>query len=255
MRLERLEGLFELGATSRRELEEAQGRKAMLESRLTAAQKNQATVDAGRRGSSTSSETVVVSAPFTGRIARVDATPGQAISAEAPLGLLVRESPLWVAVALRPEAAAGMGVPEGLDVRLPSGRPPITFRGDQARLVSVSPAVDPQTGTVMALFEVAADVGELPIGSPVEAEILLAGETTGLVFPITALVDDGGVLVVYLQTEGESFARVEVTVLARQSGMVLVEGIPPGARLVERGGNAIRRATLVAKDVGEGHVH
>ena len=255
MRLERLEGLFELGATSRRELEEAQARKATLESRLTASQKDLATTHAGRHGGSTSAETVAVRAPFSGRIARVDATPGQAISAEAPLGLLVRESPLWVAVALRPEAAAGMGVPEGLDLRLPSDRPPLTFRGDEARLVSLSPAVDPQTGTVTALFEVTADVEELPIGSPVEAEILLAGETTGLVFPQTALVDDGGVTVVYLQIEGESFVRVEVAVLARQSGMALVEGIQPGARLVEQGGNAIRRATLVAKDVGEGHVH
>ena len=74
-------------------------------------------------------------------------------------------------------------------------------------------------------------------------------------FPQTALVDDGGVTVVYLQIEGESFVRVEVTVLARQSSMALVEGIAPGARLVDRGGNAIRRATLVAQDVGEGHVH
>jgi len=255
MRLERLEGLFELGATSRRELEEAQARAATLASRLTASQKDLATTRVGRRGDSTPSETVAVSAPFTGRIARVDATPGQAISAAAPLGLLVRESPLWVAVRLRPEAAAGMAAPEGLDLRLPNGRPPLTFRGDEARMVSLSPTVDPQTGTVTALFEVATDVAQLPIGSLVEAEILLAGERTGLVIPETALVDDGGVTIVFLQTEGESFARVEVTVLARQSGMALVEGIPQGARLAERGGNAIRRATLVAKDVGEGHVH
>ena len=89
----------------------------------------------------------------------------------------------------------------------------------------------------------------------VEAEILLAGERTGIEVPETALVDDGGVPVVYLQSGGESFIRAEVAVLARQSGMALVEGIEPGARLVERGGNAIRRATLVSRDVGEGHVH
>ena len=88
-----------------------------------------------------------------------------------------------------------------------------------------------------------------------EAEILLAGERTGIVVPETALVDDGGVTIVYLQSEGESFVRAEVVVVARQSGMALVEGVEPGARLVERGGNAVRRATLVSRDVGEGHVH
>ena len=57
------------------------------------------------------------------------------------------------------------------------------------------------------------------------------------------------------QIGGESFVRAEVSIALRQSGRVLVEGLPPGARVVDRGGNAIRRATLVASDVGEGHVH
>lgn len=254
-RLERLEGLLELGATSQRELEEARARKAMLDSRIVAAEQDLNTVHAGRRGTGSSSETVPVVAPFSGRIARVDVTPGQAIAAETPLGLLIRESPLWVEVALRPEAASGMGESAGLNLQLPSGGPLLAFGPDDASLVSLSPAVDPQTGTVRALFEVDTDVTVLPIGSPVTAEILLSGEKEGIVIPESALVDDSGVTVVYLQIGGESVVRVEVAVLARQSGLAMVEGLPPGARLVERGGNAIRRATLVAKDVGEGHVH
>jgi RND family efflux transporter MFP subunit len=254
-RRRRLEGLHELGATSRRELEEAQARAATLESRLGAATKDLATARTGRQGGTASSETVAVRAPFSGRIAGVSATPGQAVAAETSLGRLVRDRPLWVAVALRPEIAAGLGAPEGLDIRLPNGQAPLTFKGDKARLVSLSPTVDRQTGAVTAFFEVDAGVEELPIGAPVEAEILLAGEKTGVVIPETALVDDGGLAVAFVQIEGESFVRVEVAVLARQSGRVLVEGLPAGARLVEHGGNAIRRATLVAQDVGEGHVH
>ena len=254
-RLERLEGLLELGATSRREVEEARARDTALTSRLEAARKDLETARSGRRGGSASAESVAIRAPFAGRIARVEVTPGQAVAAEAPLGLLVRESPLWVAVALRPERATRARSAAALDVRLPNGHEPLTFGGDELRLVSVSPAVDPQTGTVTALFEVAAEAGSLPIGTPVEAEILLAGERAGIVVPETALVDDGGVPVVYLQSGGEGFIRTEVEVLARQSRMALVEGLTLGARIVERGGNAIRRATLVSQDVGEGHVH
>lgn len=254
-RLERLEGLLELGATSRREVEEARVRDTALTSRLEAARKDLETARSGRRGESALAESIAIRAPFAGRIARVDVTPGQAVGAEAPLGLLVRESPLWMAVALRPETAASARSAAALDVRLPNSREPLTFRGDELRLVSVSPAVDPQTGTVTALFEIAAEAGSLPIGTPVEAEILLAGERAGIVVPETALVDDGGVPVVYLQSGGESFVRAEVEVLARQSGMALVEGLAPGARIVKRGGNAIRRATLISQNVGEGHVH
>ena len=254
-RLERLEDLLELGATSRREVEEARARDTALTSRLEAARKDLETARSGRRGGRASAESVAIRASFTGRIARVDVTPGQAVAAEAPLGLLVRESPLWVAVALRPETATRARSAAALDVRLPNGHEPLTFRGDSLRMVAVSPAVDPRTGTVTALFEVAAEAGSLPIGTPVEAEILLAGERAGIVVSDTALVDDGGVAVVYLQSGGESFVRAEVAVLARQSGMALVEGLALGARIVERGGNAIRRATLVSQDVGEGHVH
>ena len=254
-RLERLEGLLEVGATSQRELEEARARKATLDSRIVAAEQDLNTVHAGRRGTGASSETVAVVAPFSGRIARVDVTPGQAIAAETPLGLLIRESPLWVEVALRPEAASGIVETGGLNLQLPSDGPLLAFGPDESSLVSLAPAVDPQTGTVRVLFELDTDVTVLPIGTPVTAEILLTGKKEGIVIPESALVDDSGVTVVYLQTGGESVVRVEVAVRARQSGLAMVEGLPPGARLVERGGNAIRRATLVAKDVGEGHVH
>lgn len=254
-RLERLEGLLELGATSSRDVEEARARETTFASRLEAARRDLMTARSGRRGDSGSAETVPVRAPFAGRIAGIEVTPGQAVAAAAPLARLVRESPLWVVVALRPEVAARARAAAGLDVRLPNGHGPLVFRDDELRLVSVSPAVDPRTGTVSAFFEVAADVDDLPIGAPVEAEILLAGERRGVVIAETALVDDGGVPIVYLQSEGESFVRAEVEIVARQSGKALVEGVAPGSRIVERGGNAIRRATLVSQDVGEGHVH
>ncbi len=254
-RLERLEGLLEQGATSRREVEEARARETRLASRLEAARSDLATARSGRRGAAGSAESVAIRAPFAGRIARVDVTPGQAVAAAMPLGLLVRDSPLWLAVALRPETAARARSAEGLDVRLPNGHEPLIFRGEELRLVAVAPAVDAHTGTVAALFEVAAEAAGLPIGTPVEVEILLAGERAGPLVPETALVDDGGVAVVYVQRGGESFVRAEVEVLARQSGMALVEGLEPGSRIVVRGGNAIRRATLVSRDVGDGHLH
>jgi RND family efflux transporter MFP subunit len=254
-RLDRLEGLLELGAASRSEVEQARARHQTLASRLAAARRDLETARSGRGGAVSGAETVSVRAPFLGRIARVDVTPGQAVAVEAPLALLVRPSPLWVALALRPEAAARVGPADGLDVWLPSAPAPLTFRGEELRLVSVSPMVDPVTGTVTTLFEVAAEADRLPIGAAVDGEVLLAGERTGVVVPESALVDDGGVPVVYLQTGGESFARAEVEIVARQSGRVLVMGLQPGARLVERGGNAVRRETLVSRDVGERHAH
>jgi cobalt-zinc-cadmium efflux system membrane fusion protein len=254
-RRERLEGLLELGAASQRDFEEADLRVVTLESRLVAARGDLASAGAGRRGNSGLTTSLGVYAPFSGRVARIDVTPGQVVAAGTPLGLFVRERPLWVAVSLRPDVAGVLGEPDGLVLSLGSQRKPLIFGSDEVRLVSISPIVDAATGTVTALLEIEASVRDLPIGMRLEAEVLLSEERAGVVVPTTALIDDGGVAVVYLQTEGESFARAEVRVVVRQGERALVEGLPPGARVVTLGGNAVRRATLVAQDVGEGHVH
>jgi multidrug efflux pump subunit AcrA (membrane-fusion protein) len=123
------------------------------------------------------------------------------------------------------------------------------------RVIAVSPVVDTSTGKVSVLFEVSGDLGGLRSGSAVEAEVLLADEIRGVVIPSSAIVDDGGVPIVYLQTEGEAFTRHEIHVAARQGDMALVEGLEPGERLVTRGGAAIRRASMLSSGPVEGHVH
>jgi multidrug efflux pump subunit AcrA (membrane-fusion protein) len=88
-----------------------------------------------------------------------------------------------------------------------------------------------------------------------EANLVLPGERSGIVVPAAAVVDDGGTAVVYAQLAGESFARREVRVRGRQGRFVLVEGLGAGERVVERGGEAIRRSTLLSAGEPEGHVH
>jgi hypothetical protein len=93
------------------------------------------------------------------------------------------------------------------------------------------------------------------LGATLQAEVLFLREREGIVVPATAVVDDGGAAVVYLQLSGERFARQEVEVVARQGDRALVDGLVPGQRLVARGGEAIRRASLMSAGAIEGHVH
>ena len=60
---------------------------------------------------------------------------------------------------------------------------------------------------------------------------------------------------VYLQLGGESFVCQQVDVLERQGDRLLVARLTPGQRLVSRGGETIRRASLMASGAGHGHVH
>lgn len=250
-RVERLVELLRLEATSAAELERARATLAGVEARLAAARRGLAVAGGGPAPGA-----LDVSAPWAGRVAEVAVSPGQAVAAGAVLGRLVKPRPLWIEVALRPEEAGRLRKrPGGLILRRASFPDPLEIEAGAVRLVAIAPEVDPRTLTLAATLELDRSASELPIGSAVEAEVVLAGERRGIVVPDSALVDDAGVTVVYVQDSGESFGRRQVLVLARQASRALVDGLRPGERLVTRGGAAIRRSALLSTGAPEGHVH
>jgi multidrug efflux pump subunit AcrA (membrane-fusion protein) len=281
-RLVRLEELLKLEAVPRREVEELATRVDTMDTRLAAATRDLEVGRAVRAGGTglDATDLVTLAAPFTGEVATVLASPGAAVAAGEPLARLVRSDAVWLNVALAPADArrlAGPQSPEAVSpgvtgVVLESDDGSATeIGGERVRLVSVAPEIDRATGTVAALIEVDLEVDlevdpgtgsgdsappSLPaLGSTVPAHLLLADEREGIVVPSSALVDDGGVTVVYLQLAGERFARQPVHVLERRGDRVLVDGLQPGQRLVTGGGHAIRRSSLMATGQAHGHVH
>lgn len=240
-RLARLEELFAAEAVSRAELDRARAHAATLRAELDAV---------GGTG-----RTVPVTAPFSGRIAEIMITPGEAVAAGASLARLVQTDPLWVEVGLRPEIAGTLGgSPVGLVIQGGPGQAPISFEARSVRLISSSPEVDRTTGLVQTIVEVRGAEG-LRVGTAVQAEVLLPGQRAGIVVPAEAIVDDAGVPVVYVQPEGESFVRREVRIVGRQGDRALVEGVGPADRVVTRGAAAIRRSAQMSSGEVEGHVH
>ena len=252
-RVERLTELLRVEATSEAELERARASLASLEARLVSARGGVSTATGARRQQAAD---ILVRAPWTGRVAEVSVTPGQTVAAGTSLGRLVKVRPLWLVLALRPEAAARVqAAPQRLYLKRPGQQIPIEVSARDLRLVSRSPEVDPRTASVAVILEVNRSAVDLPLGSAVEAELRLAGERRGIVVPLSALLDDSGTTVAYVQLEGESFARREVRVLGRLGDVALVEGLRPGERLVTRGGGAVRRSSLLSAGAPEGHVH
>jgi RND family efflux transporter MFP subunit len=254
-RVERLDELLRAEATSAAELERAKATLAGLEARLASSRAGVALasgLDSGRDAA----RAVAARAPWAGRVAEVSVTPGETVAAGATLGRLVRVRPLWVVVALRPEDAARISAtPSGLFLKRPGQLQSIEVGGGAVRLVSRSPEVDPRTVSVDVILEADLGTPEMPLGSAVEAEILLPGERAGIVIPLAAVIDDSGTSVAYVQTSGESFARREVRVLGRLGNEALVEGLRPGERLVTKGAGAVRRSSLLSSGAPEGHVH
>ncbi|HVS16148.1 MAG TPA: efflux RND transporter periplasmic adaptor subunit [Thermoanaerobaculia bacterium] len=247
----RLGELFALEAASTRELEEARTLVAALSARASAARSDLDTARAAREG--VASHPIPLRAPFAGTVAEVTASPGATVEAGAPLARLVRTDLVWIEVLLSvdearqleqtPLAGVVLSFAEGSTLRIEEG----------VHLVAIAPSVDPATGLVAAYVE--APGAGLVRGATPGVRLLLDEQVEGIVVPASALIDDGGVPVVYLQLSGESFARQPVRVLAREGERVLVENLTPGQRLVTRGGEAIRRSSLLASGEAQGHVH
>jgi|CXWL01.1.fsa_nt_gi RND family efflux transporter MFP subunit len=254
-RVARLDRLATVGAVAQEEVELAHGEKTALEARLEGARRNLRMALESRNGAASSGDRLRLVAPFDAAIASVTATPGQAVEAGAALARFVATEPLWIAASLPPAEAASL-VPGPIDLALRlAGDRVIEVAPGGARLVARAPAVDPGTGRVEVLIELPVEIAGLPIGLTVEVEVGAGAARSGVVLPATALVDDAGLAVGYVQIGGESFSRREVQVLARRGATVLVSGIEPGERVVTLGGGAIRRSTLVGSGVGEAHVH
>ena len=255
-RITRLKDLLAVEATSRREVEEAEARVKGLQARLAAARQERTAASAVRGGGGAGPESFRIVSPIAGRVAEVAVSPGQFVAAGTPLGRVVRASPVWIELALQPDQAAALSgqTPTGLAIRRWAGEEPFVIQGEDLRLVSRAPEVG-STGKVPVILEVRRGVDQLRLGSRVEADVLLPQELSGIVIPASALVDDSGIEVVYVQLGGESFDRREVQVEAREGALALVRGIAAGERIVTQGGNAIRRSALLGSGAVEGHVH
>ena len=124
------------------------------------------------------------------------------------------------------------------------------------RLVSVANFVDPRSRTVKVIYEMGNRSRHLAVGQAVSMRLFHSTATEAPAIPESALVDDGGRPIVFVQTGGESFERRPVTLGERQSGRVQVTaGVAPGERVVTRGAYLIRLASMSTQAPAHGHAH
>jgi len=84
----------------------------------------------------------------------------------------------------------------------------------------------------------------------------MGGRSLGLAVPESAIVDDAGRPVVFVQAAGESFLRRPVRLGIRDSGNIgILEGVTRGERVVTAGAYQIRLAALSPQVPAHGHVH
>lgn len=193
-----------------------------------------------------------LAAPMSGEVARRSFVPGGRVRAGAPLFTLVDPSRGWLRLRIPPSQASA--IPTG-------ARAVYTLEGSEevresGRLVSVGSVMDPQTRTVPVVFDLSGTGAPLTFGQLAEATVPADGTVTGVVIPNTAIVDDNGTSVAYVQAGGETFERRVLNLGATDGRRThVVSGIAPGEMLVTTGAYQVRLASMSGGEFAGGHTH
>jgi cobalt-zinc-cadmium efflux system membrane fusion protein len=249
----RAERLTTAGAAPEKRLDEARSAEEIAKARLTAAEASLTQYNAARAGGAMDTEGLfIIRAPVSGVIAHREAATGANVAGGAILFRVVDASQVHVvgqipeadAARARSASAAELEVP-GRQDRVPAGR-----------LASVGKVLDPQSRTLPITFALDNRALRLPVGQTVFLHLLMDTTAPRPVVAASAVVDDAGRPIVFVQREGETFERRPVTLGARSGDLVQVnEGVKAGDRVVTKGAYLVRLASLSTSVPAHGHVH
>lgn len=251
---QRAERLSAAGAIASKRVDESKAAEATAQARLQAAEMRMAQYDATRsaEGQETGSRRFLVRAPISGILSEASAVGGATVETGTTLFRIVDSDTLYVSGVVPESDFPRLRQLSGAEIEMPDGG---RVRAAQ-RLVSVGRLVDPETRTVPVIYEVDNKDHQLAINQTVFLRLLLTPMARTAVVPESALVDDGGRPIVFVQRAGETFARRPVKLGVRAGGMVQVlEGVSSGERVVTKGAYLIRLAALSSQIPAHGHVH
>jgi RND family efflux transporter MFP subunit len=250
----RAERLLAAGAVPARRAEEARAVEATAQARLQAAQTRLAQYNATRSADGTDGgeRRFLIRAPISGIISESKAVSGSNVEIGTVLFRVVDTNSLYVSGVvpeselgrLRQLSGAEIEVPESGQIR------PVS------RLVTIGQLVDSETRTVPVMYEVENRDHRFAVNQTVFLRLLLNSASKTPVVPESAIVDDAGRPVVFVQKGGETFLRRPVKLGTRNDGMVQVlEGIAAGDRVVTKGAYLIRLSTMSSAVPAHGHIH
>jgi RND family efflux transporter MFP subunit len=244
---ERAQRLYQAEAISTRRMHEA-------ESQLTAAREAMAAFSS--TGSARADGRVELRAPIAGVVATRTLVPGSRVEAGAELFTVVDPSVVWLEVNVPSAQAALVGsnaaARAGTSFRVPGSDANFPVR----RTISVGSIIDSVSRTVPVIYEVANRTGSLKIGMTAEVAVGTGQPVEGVVIPASAVLDEDGRPIAYVQVEGERFEKRELTLGGTEGERTLVRaGIEPHERVVSGAAYQVRLASLSTSVPEHGHEH
>jgi RND family efflux transporter MFP subunit len=194
---------------------------------------------------------------MTGYLERIAFRPGQHIKAGEPMFVIVDPTRLMLSANVPAANAADMGSLTDAWFRVEGFDQGFRVSALNGRLLSKGSIVDPQTRTLRVAYAFDNPGGVLSIGLFADARLETGAAEDVLAVPRSAVIDEAdGVHTVFVQRGGESFERRDVR-LGRigEQFVQVMEGLQPGERVVVRGVQRVRLASMASSVPEHGHTH
>lgn len=252
---QRTKSLFDLQAKSRRDLEEAELALATARARLAAVSALQPA--SGQIETNSPLPTIELRAPISGIVTSVSAGIGETVAPDQTIFTILDPSTIWIEARVPESFLARVGTArDALCQLLDGSNRQFSISAEGGKLVFSGLEVDDQTRTVPFTYEVNNTNAALRIGQTVRLHIETATVRDALSIPHSALVEEGGQFVVFVQVSGETFQRREVQLGIRDGNWIQVlSGLSPTERVVVESAYAIRLAAASNIVPSHGHAH
>ncbi len=254
--LQRVEELYNDKIVPRKRLEQSQRDVAVHKARLDAARSQIGLLDGSGNFAPGSRERFSLRSPISGTIITASITPGAQVEAGQNLLSVIDLNRLWIEGRLFEHDIPKVGKFERGWFTAAALPEPFILVQPKARVVTVGNVVDPATRSIPFILEARNEEGRLKIGFHGDLAIQTGETIHALAIPLSAIVDDKGVSVAFVQAEGESFERRELELGIRTSDYAQVKsGLKPGERIVTKGAYRVHLASLSSQLPAHGHAH
>jgi len=251
---DRAQRLLDSGVVAERQVLAARTTHQLAHAELEAAEKR---LSQYRQPASASGTGIPLKSPMAGIVAQSFVSNGRYVDGGEKLFHVVDRERLWLEARVPEADSARLAHVTGASFRVDGFEEVFEVKpGENGRLVSLSTVVDPVHRTLPVIFELDRPDPRLPLGAFARIRLFTGLAAEALAVPESALVDDNGVAVVFVQTGGESFERRPVKLGGRDGGYVEVkEGLRAGDRIVTKGAYLVYLAATAPGAAVHRHVH
>lgn len=258
--LNRTRELASARAKSQRDVEEAelavaQARAALAAALQSATAFESAQIDRSKAIPGQNPTLLPLVSPINGVLGQMQATAGQLVRGDTPIFTVYNLERVLIEARVPETRMAQLAPRPEAYYTAPAEEHPRAVLASGGNLLLLGQEIDQHSRTVPLTYEVPNEAG-LRIGT----SLLLAVETNrsgeALSVPESALVDEAGQYVVFVQIAGETFEKRNVHVGPRDGGYVaILSGLREGEIVVTHGAYVVRIASVAGALPAHGHAH